>query len=220
MLSLWWLLSVAQWDLLQANVVEREFYCTSGAIQKGVPTEVFLLSRVFVSWAETPAGKRTHTVDTLASLSERALSGDQFHYLRSVFDICFFPHKHQSGKSDDLWRGKQYTVGYCSTDTWLNGSQSFHVYHWLSCHYSDKEGKQNTHSYTHRANNLQCVSPTNDRLLCITHSYVTAGDFEGHFKNNIWIQFSCKQVLSGDNVSLSLRTTCYGFKLFRSFGFI
>lgn len=27
---------------------------TSGAIQKGVPTEVFLLSRVFVSWADTP----------------------------------------------------------------------------------------------------------------------------------------------------------------------
>lgn len=28
---------------------------TSGAIQKGVPTEVFLRSRVLVSWAETPA---------------------------------------------------------------------------------------------------------------------------------------------------------------------
>lgn len=73
---------MAHWDLLQANVVERDeaagafislFYCTSGAIQKGVPTEVFLLRRVFVSCAETPAGKRTHT---LASLSGRALSGD------------------------------------------------------------------------------------------------------------------------------------------------
>ncbi len=66
---------MAHWDLLQANVVEREeaagafighFYRTSGAIQKGVPTEVFLLRRVFVSWAETPAGKTTQT----------ALSGD------------------------------------------------------------------------------------------------------------------------------------------------
>lgn len=27
---------------------------TSGAIQKGVPTEVFLRSRALVSWAETP----------------------------------------------------------------------------------------------------------------------------------------------------------------------
>lgn len=31
---------------------------TSGAIQKGVPTEVFLRSRVLVSWAETPAIKQ------------------------------------------------------------------------------------------------------------------------------------------------------------------
>lgn len=31
---------------------------TSGAIQKGVPTEVFLRSRVLVSWAETPAAKQ------------------------------------------------------------------------------------------------------------------------------------------------------------------
>lgn len=31
---------------------------TSGAIQKGVPTEVFLRSRVLVSWAETPATKQ------------------------------------------------------------------------------------------------------------------------------------------------------------------
>lgn len=56
---------MAHWDLLQANVAERDeaagafighFHRTSGAIQKGVPTEVFLLRRVFVSWAETPAG--------------------------------------------------------------------------------------------------------------------------------------------------------------------
>lgn len=50
------------WGLLQANIAEgdRVFVAlrlTSGAIQKGVPTEVFLLRRVFVSWAETPAGK-------------------------------------------------------------------------------------------------------------------------------------------------------------------
>lgn len=74
---------MAHWDLLQANVVEREeaagafmgpFYCTSGAIQKGVPTEVFLLRRVFVNWAETPAGRRIHTLDILG----RALSGDDW----------------------------------------------------------------------------------------------------------------------------------------------
>jgi len=33
---------------------------TSGAIQKGVPTEVFLLSRVFVSWADTPNERKKH----------------------------------------------------------------------------------------------------------------------------------------------------------------
>lgn len=31
---------------------------TSGAIQKGVPTDVFLRSRALVSWAETPLGKK------------------------------------------------------------------------------------------------------------------------------------------------------------------
>lgn len=75
---------MGHWDQLQANVLERDeaagaligqFYCTSGAIQKGVPTEVFLLRRVFVSWAETPAGKSIHALDSLPSLS---------------LDMCFF----------------------------------------------------------------------------------------------------------------------------------
>ena len=90
---------MAHWDLLQANVVERDmaagafisqFYCTSGAIQKGVPTEVFLLRRVFVSWAETPARKRIHSLDTVASLSGRALRGDNLHDPRNFLDTCFF----------------------------------------------------------------------------------------------------------------------------------
>lgn len=37
--------------------LRQECLPTSGAIQKGVPTEVFLRSRVLVSWAETPAIK-------------------------------------------------------------------------------------------------------------------------------------------------------------------
>jgi len=36
----------------------KKHLLTSGAIQKGVPTEVFLRSRVLVSWAETPATKQ------------------------------------------------------------------------------------------------------------------------------------------------------------------
>ena len=33
---------------------------TSGAIQNGVPTEVFLLSLVLVSWADTPADAQSN----------------------------------------------------------------------------------------------------------------------------------------------------------------
>lgn len=32
-------------------------HLTSGAIQKGVPTDVFLRNRALVSWAETPLEK-------------------------------------------------------------------------------------------------------------------------------------------------------------------
>lgn len=99
---------MADWDLLQANVVEKEgavgafigqFYCTSGAIQNGVPTEVFLLRRVFVSWAETPAGKRIHilaislilrAMETICNISVTSLT------------YFFSFNKDQTGKCDDL----------------------------------------------------------------------------------------------------------------------
>ncbi|MEQ2204427.1 hypothetical protein XENOCAPTIV_013096, partial [Xenoophorus captivus] len=76
-----------------ANVVEKDeaggalmgpFSCTSGAIQKGVPTEVFLLRRVFVSCADTPAGMKIHASVILAS----SLSGGNALHL-SIYVFLF-----------------------------------------------------------------------------------------------------------------------------------
>lgn len=53
---------------------QQECLPTSGAIQKGVPTEVFLRSRVLVSWAETPATKQIQK--TLLQVS--VISGNLF----------------------------------------------------------------------------------------------------------------------------------------------
>jgi len=54
---------------------------TSGAIQKGVPTEVFLRSRVLVSWAETPAIKQIQKtwlqIHSVISVSLFQASGKQ-----------------------------------------------------------------------------------------------------------------------------------------------
>lgn len=46
-----------QWHEGESEITEVQ-RLTSGAIQKGVPTDVFLRSRALVSWAETPSGKK------------------------------------------------------------------------------------------------------------------------------------------------------------------
>lgn len=54
---------------------------TSGAIQKGVPTEVFLRSLVLVSWAETPATR--HSKETWL----------QIHWHFTTFIFCIWKTK-------------------------------------------------------------------------------------------------------------------------------
>ena len=127
-----------------------QFYCTSGAIQKGVPTEVFLLRRVFVSWAETPAGRRTHTSDIFARFQD----GSSVETICNNFlGVLLFPHKDQTGWLK-WWSVKRETVNSKQRDAvrlirgWMDLRAFSRPTDKAVTIVTRRRKKQNTHVYT------------------------------------------------------------------------
>lgn len=114
---------------------------------------------------------------------------------------------------DDLWKGmcskqegKGGEGGCCSIDLRLNVSYSFLVQRWWSCHYRDTEGKQNTHMYAPTQIHQAVFSFYFEFQILV---WIQMFFFSRHFKNNIWIQFNCKQAFCSSSQTKTISISLY-----------